>query len=62
MRAAETRLGEALALESARVDTAARIVKDVLPDSKASGDVRAACLRLIDWLTTPAELLAKRGY
>lgn len=62
MRASETRLAMALQIETERVRIAACIVNDVLPDSKSSDDVRAACLRLIDWLTVPAELLTKRGY
>lgn len=58
MRASETLLAMALQIETERVAIAARIVNDVLPDSRASDDVRAACLRLIDWLTAPAERLA----
>lgn len=62
MIAQDTRLAQALKFEADRIYIATRIVNEVLPDSRANDDVRASCLKLIDWLATPAETLVRRGY
>ncbi len=58
--ASETALADALRKEATHCAVAIRVANEVLVDARADDEVRSASIKLIEWLSRPAEHLVRR--